>query len=123
MQEEEIWLMIESIKQLREARGLTQEELAEKAKISWSHLAKVEAHIRVMSMKTYLELLKAMNVSVEEHFQYLKMKAENPLLVNKVLRLLQDCDDEEIALLLGSMEGAKKGIREYKKHFMPENDT
>ncbi len=38
----ELCIVADAIKALREARGLTQEQLAEKADISVSHLAKIE---------------------------------------------------------------------------------
>lgn len=40
----ELYIVADAIKALREARGLTQEQLAEKADISVSHLAKIETH-------------------------------------------------------------------------------
>lgn len=48
----ELYIVADAIKALREARGLTQEQLAEKADISVSHLAKIETHARLMGMKT-----------------------------------------------------------------------
>lgn len=50
----ELYIVADAIKALREARGLTQEQLAEKADISVSHLAKIETHARAMGMKTYI---------------------------------------------------------------------
>lgn len=47
----ELCIVADAIKALREARGLTQEQLAEKADISVSHLAKIETHARAMCMK------------------------------------------------------------------------
>lgn len=53
----ELYIVADAIKALRESRGLTQEQLAEKADISVSHLAKIETHARLMGMKTYIRLL------------------------------------------------------------------
>ena len=39
----ELYIVADAIKALRESRGLTQEQLAEKADISVSHLAKIES--------------------------------------------------------------------------------
>ena len=44
----ELYIVADAIKALREARGLTQEQLAEKADISVSHLAKIETHARLI---------------------------------------------------------------------------
>ena len=64
----ELYIVADAIKALREARGLTQEQLAEKADISVSHLAKIETHARAMGMKTYIRLLEAMDIPIKEHF-------------------------------------------------------
>ena len=42
----ELYIVADAIKALRESRGLTQEQLAEKADISVSHLAKIETHAK-----------------------------------------------------------------------------
>ena len=64
----ELYIVADAIKALRESRGLTQEQLAEKADISVSHLAKIETHARAMGMKTYIRLLEAMAIPIKEHF-------------------------------------------------------
>lgn len=61
----ELYIVADAIKALREARGLTQEQLAEKADISVSHLAKIETHARLMGMKTYIRLLEAMDIPIK----------------------------------------------------------
>ena len=43
----ELYIVADAIKALREARGLTQEQLAEKVDISVSHLAKIETHAKI----------------------------------------------------------------------------
>ena len=75
----ELYIVADAIKALRESRGLTQEQLAEKADISVSHLAKIETHARAMGMKTYIRLLEAMDRSVGICLQggfYMPGKAE-----------------------------------------------
>ena len=53
---------------MREARGLTQEQLAEKADISVSHLAKIETHARAMGMKTYIRIVGSYGYSHKRTF-------------------------------------------------------
>ena len=54
-------------KSLAGSQGLTQEQLAEKADISVSHLAKIETHARAMGMKTYIRLLEAMDIPIKRN--------------------------------------------------------
>ena len=52
----QVYSIAEEIKRLREERDMTQEELAESAEISLSHLSKVESGSRMIGMKTYLSV-------------------------------------------------------------------
>lgn len=113
--QEELRLVADSIRTLREAKGMTQEQLAEKAEISVSHLTKVETYIRVVGMKTYVKLLVAMNVSLKEHFTYCGRSNQGNWLQEQIWHLCQDCDDKELTLLLCTIEGLKKGMRKYKE--------
>lgn len=110
MQEELRWVA-DSIRTLRKARGMTQEQLAEKAEISASQLAKIEAYIRVVGMKTYVKLLTAMNVSVKDFFTYYERNSQETSLQDQICQLFYDCDEKELTLLLYSIDGIKKGLR------------
>ena len=57
----QVYSIAEEIKRLREERDMTQEELAESAEISLSHLSKVESGSRMIGMKTYSKILYALN--------------------------------------------------------------
>jgi transcriptional regulator with XRE-family HTH domain len=111
--QEELCVVADSIRTLREAKGLTQEQLAEKADISVSHLAKIETYVRTVGMKTYVNLLSAMDISVEEHFTYIGMNCQDILLLEKIWYLFHDCNEKEKVFLLSTIEGIKKGMKEY----------
>lgn len=112
---DELSIVADSIRTLRETTGMTQEQLAEKAEISVSHLSKIEAHMRTVGMKTYIKLLNAMDVPIKEHFLYISLNRQENLLEKRVWRVFQDCDEKEIALLICSVEGIKKGLKEYQQ--------
>ena len=104
----ELYIVADAIKALREARGLTQEQLAEKADISVSHLAKIETHARLMGMKTYIRLLEAMDIPIKEHFIHMGTAKKDMMLKEKIWYL-------ETSLLIYSIEGIKKGLKEYQQ--------
>ena len=110
-----LYIVADAIKALREARGLTQEQLAEKADISVSHLAKIETHARLMGMKTYIRLLEAMDIPIKEHFIHMGTAKKDMMLKEKIWYLVQDCDERETSLLIYSIEGIKKGLKEYQQ--------
>ena len=116
----ELYIVADAIKALRESRGLTQEQLAEKADISVSHLAKIETHARLMGMKTYIRLLEAMDIPIKEHFIHMGTAKKDMMLKEKIWYLVQDCDERETSLLIYSIEGIKKGLKKYfKEEVMP----
>lgn len=122
--QDELCIVADIIKKLRESRGMTQEQLAEKADVSLSHIAKIETHVRTVGMKTYLKLLNAMEIPVEEHFSYISRDNHDFLLNEKIWYLFKDCDEKEISLLLCSIEGVKKGLKEYRRmEELIENDA
>ena len=110
--QEEFCIVADAIKALRESKGFTQEQLAEKADISVSHLAKIETHNRAMGMKTYIKLLMALDIPIKEHFTYMSMAKRETQLKEKIWYLVQDCDERETILLLYSIKGIKKGLEE-----------
>lgn len=103
----ELYIVTDAIKALREARGLTQEQLAEKADISVLHLAKIETHARLMRMKTYIRLLEARDIPIKEHFIHMGTAKKDMMLKEKIWYLVQDCDERETSLLIYSIEGMK----------------
>ena len=86
----ELYIVADAIKALREARGLTQEQLAEKADISVLHLAKIETHARLMGMKTYIRLLEAMDIPIKEYFIHMGTAKKDMMLKEKIWYLVQD---------------------------------
>lgn len=82
----ELYIVADAIKALRESRGLTQEQLAEKA-----------------------------DISVKEHFIHMGTAKKDMMLKEKIWYLVQDCDERETSLLIYSIEGIKKGLKKYQQ--------
>jgi len=57
------------IKQLRLARGWTQEEFAERASIQRSYLADLERGSRNPSVRTLIKIANALNVTLKDLFE------------------------------------------------------
>lgn len=102
----------DNIKSLREKRGLTQEELAELAGISVSHLSKIEANIRRVGMKTYIRLLNILTGTEDKEFFAMPPSSELQFEIRHFLKIIDDCNPLERKMLLSSLEGLKKGLRE-----------
>ncbi len=63
-------IISKNIKYLREKKGYTQEQLAEAADLSVSHISKVESGQRRIGMKAYLTVLEALNVNEEDFIAF-----------------------------------------------------
>lgn len=58
------------IKQQREKAGLTQEQLAEKAKISLDFLGKIEVSINNPGLRSLLKIADALGINVKDLFDF-----------------------------------------------------
>lgn len=54
----------ELIRELREARGITRNELAERAGVSVSHLEKIEAGLRTPGMGAFIKIMLVLDVHI-----------------------------------------------------------
>lgn len=97
------------IKRAREERGFTQEELAELAGISHSHLSKVETGTRAIGMKTYVKILEALEVTpvlVSE----VERTEKNTELLLRFICILKECQETELQFYLDIIESMKGSL-------------
>jgi len=64
-QEVKYYQMLAKIKEFREEKGMTQEELAQKAKVNRTTLSKIESGYRNATIETLMRLASAMGLSLE----------------------------------------------------------
>ena len=81
------------IKRLRQKRGLTQEELAEKANISIRTLGGIEIGKNFMTAQTMETLIKCLDVSTEEFFNAEHLKP-TPELVKEIHEIVDNTKDD-----------------------------
>ncbi len=62
------------IKEYREIRGFTQEELAEEIDISWRQLQRIEKNENKTSVKTLKKLVHALKIPDKDVLKYIKKK-------------------------------------------------
>lgn len=98
-----------NIKFLREKKGLTQEQLAEAADLSVSHLSKVESGQRRIGMKAYLTVLKALDVG-EEDFVALTAGEEKENYFRRFQEIMKDCSEAEQKFLIDSLQSLKNNL-------------
>ena len=60
------------IKEYRNLRGFTQEELAEKIEVSWRQLQRIEKNEQDTSVKTLKKIIRILEISDKDIIDYLK---------------------------------------------------
>lgn len=100
------------LKELRKAKGYTQQKLAEKANIDDKHLCRIENGKYFPTYATLNKLLKALDASVEEAGLDLeKIKVDNNPLMAKALQILNSAkDDNELNCYLESLKATQKAL-------------
>jgi len=70
-------LLGERIKEIRTARGLTQEELGHLANLHPSHMGQIERAERIVSVETVEKLVHALDISYEEIFEFAEVNRKH----------------------------------------------
>lgn len=105
-------IIAEYIRQLREERGMSQEQLAELVGISVSHLSKVECGMRQIGMRTFVKILDSMDVSEEYIFQITGIQPCKHRGIYQFCNIIKDCSDKEIEMFLNTIGMMKENLRQ-----------
>ena len=101
------------LKELRKAKGFTQQALAEKADIDEKHLSRIENGKYFPSYVTLNKLLFALSVTIDEvglDLEEYKSISINPL-ITKALQILNSAkDDKELACYLEALKSTQKAL-------------
>lgn len=100
------------LKELRKAKGYTQQALAEKAGIDEKHLSRVENGKYFPTHTTLNKLLNALDTSIDEAGLNLEeIKINNNPIMAKALQILNSAkDDEELKCYLDSLKTTQKAL-------------
>ena len=93
-QEIDYTLLGNRIKEVRQSRGLTQENLAELIKCNTSHISNIENCHTKVSLNALLAIANALDTSID---YLLSPQYDNSALAldNEIMRLLQTCDSDK----------------------------
>jgi len=104
------------IREIRKARGMTQEEVAEKAEMDFTSIGAAERSVRNLSLKSLFRVAKALNVTLEE---LVHLPQDTNILLDKdksmaILRLdglIKNMEAEELKFILEIVEGICKYVK------------
>jgi transcriptional regulator with XRE-family HTH domain len=87
------------IKELRKARGLSQDQLLERVNIDSKHLSRIEVGKSYPSLDTLEKIARALNVEIKDLFEYMH-EVKGKELTENINRLLKESDEEKLRLIL-----------------------
>lgn len=97
----------EAVKELRKARNITKEELAELAGISVSHLEKIETGARMPGIGTYQRLLKLLDADMVIHKETESVQEK---CVGKVQTILLNSTEAQAVFMTNILETIARNI-------------
>lgn len=91
------------IKEIRQSRGLTQDNLAEMVSCNTSHISNIENNHTKVSLNVLLAIANALNTSID---YLLTNQYENSSLAleNEIIRAIRNCDNKKKEKILKIIE-------------------
>lgn len=97
------------IRKVRKARGLSQEKLAEIIGISTTHMSHIETGNTKMSLSTFAELARALEVRTD-NLLYDDKPGDRSSLISYIAELLNDCSTQQIRIIEDVVRAVKESL-------------
>lgn len=101
----------ERIRKYRKIKGLSQEVLAEKVKISLTHMSHIETGNTKLSLSVIVELAQALEIQVDD------LLSDEPsgrkIAINELDEILLSCSDSQIRFIVEMVKAAKISLDKY----------
>lgn len=101
------------IKNMRKARGMTQEQLAEKAGVGVTHISHIETGRSVPSLEMIISFINAFGCSADE-LLCVEVTKDVALRSNWLTELVKDCSSLEIKMIADMVVSLKESMRRLK---------
>ena len=101
------------IKQIRQNKHITQEELAEAAGVGVTHISHLETGSGTVSLKVFLAIVNHLNCSADDVLCK-EIKKAKPIVDHWLVDLVADCDQTEIKIISDTVTALKQTLRKNK---------
>lgn len=98
------------IRAVRLARGITQEQLAEMVSAGTTHISHIETGNTIPSLKTFLAIVNALDVSADELLCG-NMKKSTAVFQDELAAVLSDCNAAELRVISETVHTLKSALR------------
>jgi len=94
----------------RTAQNISQEKLAEMVGVGTTHISHIETGNTVPSIKTFVAIINALNLSSDELLRNHMSKAKH-VLEGEMAEIVKDCNDEESRIIADTVKALKTSLR------------
>ena len=101
------------VKQIRQSRGVTQEQLAEAVGVGVTHISHLETGSGTVSLKVFLAIVNYLECSADE-ILCKEIYTVRPILNNWLAELVADCDSTEVKIIADTVATLKQSLRKNK---------
>lgn len=103
----------QKVKQIRQRKGVTQEQLAEAVGVGVTHISHLETGSGTVSLKVFLAIVNYLECSADE-ILCKEINAARPIVDNWLAELVADCDPTEVKIIADTVVTLKKSLRKNK---------
>lgn len=100
------------IRRIRKARGLSQEQLAEKVGISVTHMSHIETANTKLSLAVFVEIAQALEVQTDS-LLYDAPKDSISSAIGEISGILESCDTRQARIILEIIKSSKQALDAY----------
>lgn len=101
------------IREIRFARNLTQEKLAEAVGVGTTHISHIETGNTTPSLQTLLDIINTLGCSADE-LLCMEVQAARPYRNSWLSELVADCNSTEVKLITDTVIALKHSLRRLK---------
>lgn len=101
------------IRKFRKACNLSQEQLAEKAGISTTHMSHIETGNTKLSLPVFVEIAKVLSVQTDELLYDVSQISKTPI-KGEISEVLNSCSKEDLCILSDILKATKISLDKYR---------
>lgn len=100
------------IRKIRKARGLSQEELAEKIGISTTHMSHIETGNTKLSLPVFVDLATVLEVRTDELLSDSSPSVRSAS-IEEIIHILDSCSTQQIRIIEDILQAIKTTLNKY----------
>lgn len=101
------------IRNVRKAKKMTQEQLAEAAEVGVTHISHIETGNSIPSLQVVVNIINALGCSADE-LLCMEINQAQPMVNSWLTELVEDCSDTEIKMIADMVISLKTAMRRLK---------